>query len=68
MVTFINRPYSREEIKAAMDAYRYSDTPIYERLMQERVGTVELPFCLDCSDHEACMTGYPCEIVKGDQD
>lgn len=20
-------------------------------------------FCLDCKDHEACMGGYPCDIV-----
>ena len=20
--------------------------------------------CSDCPDHEACMTGYPCELVK----
>jgi hypothetical protein len=22
------------------------------------------PFCDDCPDHEACMTGYPCDFVK----
>jgi hypothetical protein len=22
------------------------------------------PFCGDCPDHEGCMTGYPCEVVK----
>jgi hypothetical protein len=21
-------------------------------------------FCKDCPDHEACATGYPCEVVK----
>lgn len=20
--------------------------------------------CSDCPDHEACMTGYPCEVVR----
>lgn len=23
-----------------------------------------LGLCDDCPDHEACMTGYPCEVVK----
>ena len=22
------------------------------------------PLCDNCPDHEACMTGYPCSIVK----
>lgn len=22
------------------------------------------PFCSDCPDHEACMQGYPCDMVK----
>lgn len=21
-------------------------------------------FCSDCPDHEACMQGYPCDMVK----
>ena len=21
-------------------------------------------FCSTCPDHEACMTGYPCDLVK----
>lgn len=21
-------------------------------------------FCFDCPDHEGCMTGYPCGLVK----
>lgn len=21
-------------------------------------------FCADCPDHEGCMTGYPCDLVK----
>ena len=22
------------------------------------------PFCRDCPDHEGCMSGYPCDLVK----
>jgi hypothetical protein len=22
------------------------------------------PYCKDCPDHEACMTGFPCSMVK----
>lgn len=46
--------------------YRFESKP--ELLDHEEVcdgnAPSNVPLCRDCPDHEACMQGYPCDMVR----